>query len=256
MGVFTTFRRWLKPQQARVNLHPEPGSRRPPSAAPAQARPVALDLHADDDPDDLLDSFDPAPTPASQGSLAEARPPRSRQELIAELQRNYQEVLGIVRRVGQHLDDQGERSRRMAEIAERFPRAADDLALVRERQDEATRAMDALAQTLTRRDDRLAQGQSAQLERLDEIRGLMAESSEAERELVGSLIEFRSVMSGMSAATDRLSEAVARIEQREAERAGDFLKALETTRSWMVTIAVVGGICALVAIALGVAAVA
>jgi ABC-type transporter Mla subunit MlaD len=211
-------------------------------------RPVAIDIHADEDSDSELEAFDPSGSGVS-------RPPRSRQELIAELQRNYQEVLGIVRRVGQHLDDQGDRSRRLAEIAERLPRAADDLAAVRERQDQAVQAMDALATALTRRDDRLNEGQLAQLERLDEIRGLMAESSQAERELIGSLLEFRGVMSGMSNATERLSEAVGRIEQREAERSGQFLKALEATRAWMITIAVVGGVCALVAIALGIASI-
>ncbi len=253
MGVFTTFRRWLKPQQARVNLHPEPGRRHAPArpAPPTPARPVAVDLHTDEDLDDALDSFDPGAP-----GLPESRTPRSRQELIAELQRNYQEVLGIVRRVGQHLDDQGERSRRVAELAERLPRAADDLAAIREQQDQASRAMEGLALALGRRDDQLAEGQLAQLERLDEIRGLMAESSQAERELIGSLVEFRSVMSGMAGATERLSEAVGRIEQREAERSEQFLKALDATRSWMITIAVVGGVCALVAIALGIAAAA
>jgi ABC-type transporter Mla subunit MlaD len=211
-------------------------------------RPVAIDIHADEESDSELEAFDPSGSGVS-------RPPRSRQELIAELQRNYQEVLGIVRKVGQHLDDQGDRSRRLAEIAERLPRAADDLAAVRERQDQAVQAMDALATALTRRDDRLNEGQLAQLERLDEIRGLMAESSQAERELIGSLLEFRGVLSVMSNATERLTEAVGRIEQREAERSGQFLKALEATRAWMITIAVVGGVCALVAIALGIASI-
>jgi hypothetical protein len=245
MGVFTSFRRWLKPEPPRPHSIRRPT---PPSVAPPRLeRPVALDLHGDDDAE--LDAFDP-----TGGAVSDARPPRSRQELIAELQRNYQEVLGIVRRVGQHLDEQGERSRRFAEIAERLPRAADDLAAVRAGQDDSSRALEALASALGRRDDRLAEGQLAQIERLDEIRGLMAESSEAERQLIGSLIEFRGVMGGMAAASERLTDTVGRIEQRESERAAQFHEALEATRGWMITIAVVGGVCALVAITLGIMA--
>jgi len=214
------------------------------------AKPVAVDLHSETDGDaDMdfdLDGFDPG------AGSPPARVPRSRQELIAELQRNYQEVLGIVRRVGQHLDDQGERSRRVAEIVERLPRAADDLGALRERQEDATRALDTLSHALARRDERLAESQAAEIARLDDVLGLLSESSQAERELIGSLVEFREVMGGMSVATERLTGAVERIEQREAERAGQFLKALETTRSWMITIAVVGGVCALVAVALGI----
>lgn len=241
MGMMTKFRNWLRPQP------PVPPARSEPARRPAQQviRPVAIDLHSEDEADDELEHFDPS------GSQ---RPPRSRQELIAELQRNYQEVLGIVRRVGQHLDEQGERSRRLADIAERFPAAADDLTEVRRGQAGAAAAMEALAEALAARDERLARGHGAQLERLEEIHGLLAESSQAERELIGSLIEFRSVMGGMTAATDKLTEAVGRIERREEERAGEFLKALEVTRSWLITIAVVGGLCAVVALGLGIAA--
>ncbi|HZW08892.1 MAG TPA: hypothetical protein VFF69_03235 [Phycisphaerales bacterium] len=248
MGMLTKFRRWLAPQPPSPPARAEPARTPTPGPRPVPARPVAIDIHDEDEPDSELEAFDPSGSGVS-------RPPRSRQELIAELQRNYQEVLGIVRKVGQHLDDQGDRSRRIAEIAERLPGAADDLAAVRERQGQAAQAMEALAGALSRRDDRLAEGQLAQLGRLDEIRGLMAESSQAERELIGSLVEFRAVMTDMSSATDRLTQAVGRIEQREAERSGQFLKALETTRGWMITIAVVGGICALVAITLGIVAI-
>ncbi len=257
MGVFTTVGRWFKPQQAKVTIHPEPTTPSRPeptgSAAPARpakpakpTRPVAIDLHLEDDPDSELEGFDPGREP-----LPEVKPPRSRQELIAELQRNYQEVLGIVRKVDTHLDEQGQRAERMAEIAERFPAAADDLAHLRERQDSVHEALEAVALSLRERDESIAAGQHATNDKLEDIRGLMAESSESERQLIGSLVEFRDMMGGMSAATERLAEAVGRIESREAERVNEIVGAIKGIRSSVVAIGVIAASCAVVAIVIG-----
>lgn len=260
MGVFTTVGRWFKPRQARVNLHPEPGH--------LTREPVAIDLHTEpeagveqgDDADSELDGFyldqhegQAAPEPAP---LVETKAPRSRQELIAELQKNYKEVLGIVRKVDAHLDEQGQRSQRLGEIAERFPAAAEDLAGLRAGQGEVHAAISAVAAALESRDNALTVGQRSMLERLEEIRGLMSESADSERQLIGSLVEFRDVMGGMTAATDRLTVAVERIEQREAERAEQVVEAIRATRSGVYAAAIVAGICAVVALILGFVAMA
>lgn len=230
MRVVTAFRRWFSPQAPR-------------SAAAPRTPPVALDLHHHD-PDEDLDAFDPS----GPGTIG-AHPRRSRQELITELQRNYQEVLGIVRKVDNHLDQQSERAERVAVIAERFPRAADDLAQMRVRQEQAGEIMDALAHALNARDERIISGQSTQLERLDEVRDLLAESGQAQRQLVGALIEFRDIIGGLAGATDKLTDAVTHIEQRDAERAADFLDALTATRKWAIALSIIVGACGLIAIA-------
>lgn len=262
MGVFTRVGRWFSPRQARVNLHPESGHTR--------REPVAIDLHTEresgvrgvpaDDADSELDGFYLDPNGAQPGAdsspLVETKVPRSRQELIAELQRNYQEVLGIVRKVDAHLDEQGQRSQRLADIAERFPSAAEDLAGLRAGQGEVHAAISAVAAALESRDNALTVGQRSMLERLEEIRGLMSESAEAERHLIGSLVEFRDVMGGMTAATDRLTVAVERIEQREAERAERVVEAIRATRSGVYAAAIVAGLCAIVALILGFVALA
>ncbi|QKK09825.1 MAG: hypothetical protein HND58_17805 [Planctomycetota bacterium] len=154
MGVFAKL---FSPKHAKSGGRPAasapPAAPAPGPAKPARPErvtpPVSIDLHVDDDPDDELEGFDPGREP-----LPEIKPPRSRQELIAELQRNYQEVLGIVRKVDSHLDEQGQRSGRMAEIAERFPQAADDLSHLREGQDSVQQALEAVSlarATATRR---------------------------------------------------------------------------------------------------------
>lgn len=264
MGVFTTVGRLFKPRQAKVNIHPDASGsngHKPESAsagrgtpvAPGAAartgtppKPVAIDLHIEDDPDSELEGFDPGREP-----LPETKPPRSKQELIAELQRNYQEVLGIVRKVDMHLDEQGQRSGRMAEIAERFPAAAGDLAHLRARQDSVHETLEAVSRSLHERDETLAASQLVTNDRLEEIRGLMAESSESERQLIGSLVEFRDMMGGMRAATERLAEAVGRIESREHERVNEIVGAIKGIRSSVVAIGVVAAGCAVIAIAIG-----
>ncbi|MFG0259938.1 MAG: hypothetical protein ACF8LK_06250 [Phycisphaerales bacterium JB041] len=232
-------------------VRPAPGPAHPagPARPERQSPPIAIDLHAEDDPDDELEGFDPGREP-----LPEIKPPRSRQELIAELQRNYQEVLGIVRKVDSHLDEQGQRSHRMAEIAERFPRAADDLAHLREGQGSVQQTLEAVSLALRERDEALTEGQRGTLARLEEIRGLLAESSESERQLVGSLVEFRDMMSGMNAATERLSEAVERIDARESERVNVVVRAIGGIKSSVVAVGVIATSCAVIAMLVGFAA--
>lgn len=256
MGVITRMKRWLGPDQS--SRPSPPPSRVPRPAEPSRpARvppPVAIDLHTPNDLDAELEGFDPSP-PESPVEGRPRRPARSRQELITELQRNYQEVLGIVRKVDGHLDAQTQRSVRLAEVAERLPGAADDLAALRAGHEHTNSALASLTESIREADARQSRGQEAQLERLDELRGLLAESSEAERELIGSLIDFRDVMTSVHAATGELTRAVVRMEEREQARGAEFLEAMESTRAWLTTLAVIGGVCALVAVTLGIVAV-
>ncbi|MCC7388018.1 MAG: hypothetical protein IT431_04535 [Phycisphaerales bacterium] len=261
MGVFMRVGRLLKPRRASVGLHPEaPGGG-------ARRGPVAIDLHTgagvvrERDADAELDGFSledeagEGPVVGGPAPIVE-KTPRSRQELIAELQRNYQEVLGIVRKVDAHLDEQGERSQRLAEIAERLPAAVDDLGALRAGQGELHAAIAAAVAVLQSRDAVLTTGQRSMLERLGEIRTLMRDSAESERRLLGTLAEFREVMGGMSGATDRLATAVERIERGETERSDRVVEAIRATRSGVYAATIVAGLCAVVALILGFVAVA
>lgn len=260
MGVIASVGKLFKPHHHRTSgpqSATAPESRAPAADRPAPtpnpeppAPPLSIDLHTDDnDHDAELEGFDPGREP-----LPEIKPPRSRQELIAELQRNYQEVLGIVRKVDTHLDEQGRRSGRIAEIAERFPAAADDIAQMRTGQESLHAAVEAVAVSLRERDTSLTESQLATVERLEEIRGLMAESSESERQLVGSLVEFRDMMGGMAAATERLGDAVERIDTREAERVEQVVDAIRGIKSSVVAVGVVAASCAVIAMLVGFAA--
>ena len=264
MGVFMRVGRLLKPRRASVGLHPEA------SLGHAGRQPVAIDLHTGpgvgrgvlEDQDAEIDGFCLEQESGGAGSEAlkpaplVEKTPRSRQELVAELQRNYKEVLGIVRKVDAHLDGQGQRSQRLAEIAERLPGAADDLTALRAGQGEVHAAIATVAAAMQSRDAVLTTGQRSMLERLGEIRALMRESAESERQLLGSLVEFRDVVSGMTGATDRLATAVERIEQRETERADRVVEAILATRSGVYASTIVAGLCAVVAMILGFVALA
>ena len=71
---------------------------------------------------------------------------------------------------------------------------------------------------------------------------------------MGSLVEFRDMMGGMSAATERLSEAVERIEARETDRVNEVVKAIGGIKSSVVAVGVIATSCAVVAILVGFAA--
>ena len=119
---------------------------------------------------------------------------------------------------------------------------------------ESQQAVEAVSLALRDRDVALTEGQRGTLERLEEIRGLLAESSESERQLVGPLVEFRDMMGGMSAATERLSEAVERIEARETDRVNEVVKAIGGIKSSVVAVGVIATSCAVIAILIGFAA--
>ena len=114
------------------------------SAASAPARePVNIDVYLDEneqDPSDdslIAGAMTESPTSSSDaaGAPAGVEPlgtddsgeddrerspilaPRNRQELVKELQKNYAEVLGLVRKVDDHLDTQTHRSERLLELA-------------------------------------------------------------------------------------------------------------------------------------------
>jgi hypothetical protein len=152
------------------------------AAAPVGRRPepVAIDLYTDDEEDDVIgqpmEDTDPAAgggealeTASPTGALGPA--PRNRQELLNELRKNYTEVLGLVRKVDGHLDEQSHRSERLLELAESSAR---DMSHLPELVEQNRRVADALADLIemtrdarTRQDaaaDRLTKTAIQQLE--------------------------------------------------------------------------------------------
>ncbi len=148
--------------------------------------------------------------------------PKNKQELLAELRRNYAEAVTLIRKVDGHLDAQARRSDRMLDLAQRAPEGVEHLAALREGQSELTelaRSMRDLSRDSRLKDETSMERHRAILERqastLGRIEVLFEESSNVERELGVALGEFRGAIIQMNTSNHRLGGAIDRLDQRE-----------------------------------------
>ncbi len=170
--------------------------------------------------------------------------PRNKQELLAELRKNYAEAVGLIRKMDQHLDEQGRRSGRMVELGERLPEAVEHLAALRSQQGELIEAARQVRETLREgsvrdgaqleRHRELLERQSASLIRIERY---FEEQARVERELGSALGEFRGALAHMHASNHRLAGALERLDERE-QRHEETLREL-SERSRVVTNALI-----------------
>lgn len=137
------------------------------------------------------------------------KPLRNKQELFDELQRNYREVVRLVRKVDTHLDTHNERSDKLAAIATRLDRAIPAI----ERLGETPERIDALRAELNQivqRAQGAADERAAKIERVvkNVVDRLESQALDQQR-LVATMAEFRETM-GELATTNRESGAAVR----------------------------------------------
>jgi DNA-binding ferritin-like protein len=216
-------------------------------AAPAPSSPVDIDISRDDD--DLLRDDDPIRIDdeprrhASPVSISTAPPaPKSKGEMIAELQKNYAEVMELIRKVSNHLDEQAGRSERLMEIAERIPEALDALPELRSQNERIIVALRDAAEEARSRDE-----QSAQT--LDRLGDRLEESRESDRVLVGTMAEFRGTLREMADTNERTGATLSDMNQRNAAREQELHNILLLTRRWITIATVVGVVLVMVATA-------
>ena len=238
--------------------------------------PVNIDVYLEDDDERALADgmlVEPAPTDPglasdeatphvaddTQPSRAPIIAPRNRQELVKELQKNYTEVLGLVRKVDDHLDTQSHRSERLRELAERSARNMD---AIPELVEQNRRVADALGDLIeltrdarTRNDaavDRLNKTAIEQLEAgqrqtaaLQSMQSAIHRSGEAEAEMARSIGGFNETLTDMSAATRDLGDTISQLRETDAEREAELAKLVSSGQKWLVAAVV---LCALMAV--------
>lgn len=223
-------------------------------ASPRPSEPVRIDLSNDDTPgapgarhtddDDLLRLDDDLPEP--RRSLTPIAPqaiaPKSKNEIIADLQKNYTEVMELIRKVSTHLDRESERSERLMEIAERIPAALDTLPELRAQNEEMLRALREAASDASRRD----QAASQTLERLGDR---MDEARESDQQLVGTMAEFRGTLREMADSSEKTGQTLSVMNERNAAREQELHNILQLTRRWITIATIVGVVLVMVATA-------
>lgn len=161
--------------------------------------------------------------------------PRSRQELLQELQKNYNEVIELVRKVDGHLDRESERSVRMLELAERIPEAIDLLAETRGQNERIIEAVREATEAAKSSDSKM---ESA----LDLVHDRLDESRESDAQLVGTMAEFRGSLREMADASAQSGRAIASMNERNAQRDADLAEIMTVTRRWIVAALLLGAL--------------
>ncbi|XHC24380.1 MAG: hypothetical protein ACFHWZ_11690 [Phycisphaerales bacterium] len=194
-----------------------------------------------------------APNPAPLAN--KAKTPRNKQELIEELHRNYREVLGLVRKLDNHLDDARERSETIAEVSKRYEELAPAI-------QHLPREIRNAAETINA-DLRKAVGDegSATRELLDRIESAIVHvgtdierSTDQQGQLVQTMAEFRESLLDLSRSSTAACEAVRDFEQRAVERDNAMLGQIRQTRFWLIGLTVGVGVIGVAGLILGVLA--
>ncbi len=162
---------------------------------------------------------------------SELKPLRNKQELFDELQRNYRDLVSLVRKVDNHLDEQTNRSERMAVIAERLDRTIPAI----EALGETPAKLDELRADIERlvNDSQLAADR--RVETMERAVGAIAErldrQHEQQQQLVGTMAQFRETMAEVAqtnadtgSTLKSLSDSIARRDGELAGRLGGLEK--------------------------------
>ncbi|MEM8835785.1 MAG: hypothetical protein AAGD00_08190 [Planctomycetota bacterium] len=266
---------------------PEPATRpaepirpvRPKAPAPSQpsvpSRQTGSLLLDEDDADDMQDEIkldlDPEPTRPVPAPRVETRPsavssgeremldelsrekapinvPSNRKELLDELQRNYREVLELVRKVDTHLDEQRHRGDQMAQIAARVDQALPQLERMPQAINEHARELN--AQLISAIEETAIQHRDADAKTFQALTGIadrLRESGDHQEKLTTTMAEFRETMNGVANSSERSTDLLQRIHERNVVRDEEMTKMLVTSRRW--TIVAVAGALAVASIA-------
>ncbi|GAB4552356.1 MAG: hypothetical protein Tsb0013_14620 [Phycisphaerales bacterium] len=175
--------------------------------------------------------------PEQEASIA---PPRNKQELFEELQRNYRDVVDLVKKVDAHLDRNERRAQEMLSIAQRIDETLPTIeqfpGMVRQQLDELkTEVVGAIEASSAKGDARGAQLQQT----LSTIGERIDSTSASHTQLVATMAGFRETLGELAHHSSRTSEVLESIDTRRQQREDELTKMLIASRRWsVVTLAV------------------
>jgi hypothetical protein len=159
-----------------------------------------------------------------------APPPRTKQELFEDLQRNYREAVELIRKVDGHLDRDESRGEQLMTIARRIDdtlpsveRTPEHLAKLGEQIVEAIRTS---AVSDEKRIARVEEG-------LGRIVSTLERSSTAQVELTATMAAFRETLADIDRSNRRSAQALESMDHRRAEREDEIARMLATSKVWM-----------------------
>ena len=214
------------------------GGRRARTGDLAPREPVSVDATGEGAPDGVI---------AAGRSLG-------RNEAMAELQRNYNEVITLVRKVDAHLDKADMRSQRLVDLAERTASSLEALPSLRDQQSELNETVGRLLEATRESQNRHEATLQRQNAAFDDVRRIAEHAESGQQRLSGALDEFSGSMSSVGEATGRLGDAIASLRQTDLDREAELARMV--ARSNRVMMACMGGVALMVIVTLVVVAMA
>jgi methyl-accepting chemotaxis protein len=185
-------------------------------------------------------------------SVVHRRPKRS----LSELQQSYDEIMGLVRRIGDHLDGQTRRTETLVSLMERLPPALDALPelgrhnarllemlndhLGQERQRDAT-----LNDTLSQ----LGRSSDQQTEVLGLLQQQFDTTARASEQMTHTLGDFSDALSTLATSNGRSTELLSNLSRSTQERESTLIEMMQRTQRWMIGAVAAAGALALAAVA-------
>ncbi len=193
--------------------------------------PVAIDLtdnqtDANSSPDNLTGELAPAERRAK---------PRS----MAELQRGYEEVMGLVRKVGDHLDAQTKRTERLIDLMENLPQALDALPEINRQNSQLLEALNEHLSQSKKRESTLndtlrSLGESSAQQ--TEVLGLLQQqfdaSTRSAEQMTETLGNFSEALSNLAETNNRSTDILARIVDSADERDARMAALMSKSDRW------------------------
>jgi hypothetical protein len=168
---------------------------------------------------------------------------KGKQDLLAEIQKSYNEVITLVRKLDDHLDRHESRSGRLIEVAERLNGAMEGIERAEERHSEIVDAMSSLARAMRDGNERADGRHEAQLASLARIETVLEQCDATDRATRQTLDSLREGVDNVAMSHDRMSAVLERMHVRDESRDAK-LEAMVTRTStlmiWLVGICGVG----------------
>jgi hypothetical protein len=184
-----------------------------------------------------LTPAEPPPSPPPPAQV------RTKQDLIGELKRNYDEAIALVRKLDARVDQQEDRSARLMEIAERLPSALEAIPDLRQQSLRSSVALDELVTFARNNQSRTEEAASS----LEEIRDRISVSREAQLELVRTVVSFRDTLSVMVRTSERVGNTLAELRDESAARERKLAELVASSQKWTMAAAIACGVVALAA---------
>jgi chromosome segregation ATPase len=201
------------------------------------------------------------PESGGDGPLARLSHRSNRAKTVSELQRGYDEVLGLVRKIGDHLDAQSDRTERMMNVMDRLPQAIDALPEINRQN---ARLLDILSDHLSQGKDReqalnntlrrLGDSADHHTEVLSVLQQQLDANHRASEQMTETLGSFREALSSLAQTNNRSTDLLSRISAAGEERESKLTAMFQQTQRWMIAVGGTVGALALVAITLAILA--